>query len=339
LAVRKRAKKKKKSVLILKRSLLFRLVRVVQEIKKGTYPSTAALAEVLEVSERTVDRYIETLRDDFGAPIAYSRKHKGYYFQESWVFPFPVLTEGEVFSLFLSLNLFKQFEGTPLEKPLRNLAKKLEDLFYEQTELTPKELEMMLSPFVIFVKPKVRIDEVFAKVFEAIVTRRWIKIRYFSFSSEEERERVVEPYHLYNFQGVWYFFGFCHLRQEIRDFALDRVAEVEVLPETFSLPQGFDPQDYLFRGFRMYRDHLEQVRIRFDPYQARWIKERIWHPSQKLEELPDGSVIMEISAHPEEAKRWIIGYGPHAEVLEPASLREEVRREVEEMLRLYSNDR
>ncbi|MGC8778736.1 MAG: helix-turn-helix transcriptional regulator, partial [Candidatus Caldatribacteriaceae bacterium] len=321
-----------------RRSLLVHLFRLFQEIKKGYYPNTATLARLLEVSHRTVDRYLEVLRDDFGAPIEFDRKRGGYYFREKWSFPFPEFTEGEVLSLFLLAKFIKQFEKTPLERPLRNLRKKLEQFFPTPLKMTPRELEMMISPSISVLRSQVEVGKTFETIFLAIQKRRRIQITYTSRSSEETREREVEPYHLYNFEGIWYLCGFCFLRQEIRDFALDRIGKVVILPEGFTLPASFNPEEYLTSAFRMFRGETCRMVIRFDAYQARWIRERVWHPTQKLQELPDKGVLFEVEANPQEIKRWVLGYGSHAEILEPPFLREEVKKEIEKMHARYFRD-
>ncbi|MGQ9622928.1 MAG: helix-turn-helix transcriptional regulator [Candidatus Caldatribacteriaceae bacterium] len=203
------------------------------------------LATLLEVSKRTVYRYLELLRDDFGAPLAFDRKRKGYCFTEPWDFPFPELTEGEVLSLFILVNVLKQFAGTPLESSLQSLRKKLEQLFPSPFKETSPHLGMMLSPFVSVLRPRVEVRGVFGTLFEAIGRRKRVRLTYWSISSGEVMTRDVEPYHLYNFEGVWYLCGFCLLRKEIRDFALDRMVDVAVLPEGFDIPSDFDPEEYL----------------------------------------------------------------------------------------------
>lgn len=77
------------------------------------------------------------------------------------------------------------------------------------------------------------------------------------------------------------------------------------------------------------------MKVLFDSYQARWIKERIWHPNQKVEELETGEVILEIEGNSEELKRWILSYGKHAKVLEPEEFREELKKELKEVLKNY----
>lgn len=293
------------------------------------------MASLLEVSRRTVYRYLCILQDDFGVPLAFSRERGGYFFTSSWNFPFPELSEGELLSLFILVSVLKQFENTPLEESLEVLRKKLEKFLPSPSGITPDSLRMMLSPFVSVLQPRVSISENFRKVFEAIQKRRRVRITYHSLSSGERKVREVEPYHLYNFEGVWYFCGFCLQRQAIRDFALDRMEDIVVLPECFVIPPDFDPHVYLSQAFRMFRGEICRVVVRFDAYQARWIRERIWHPTQKITELEDGGLLFEVEGNREEIKRWVMGYGTHAEIIEPSSLREEVKEEIQKMYAQY----
>lgn len=326
------------SFIPLKRSLLVHLYRLFREIKWGSYPSIADLAQAIEVSHRTVDRYLSILRDEFGAPIEFNRRRGGYYFREKWSFPFPEFTEGEVLSLFLLTKFIGQFEKTPLERSLRNLRKKLEQFFPAPLAITPQELDMMVSPCISVLHARIGVEKVFGTIFNAIQKRRRICITYASFSSQETRERKVEPYHLYNFEGIWYLCGFCFLRQKIRDFALDRIEKVTLLPERFTIPADFRPKEYLASAFRMFRGETCRITIHFDAYQAKWIRERVWHPSQKIRELENGELLFEVEANPHEIKSWVLGYGSHAEIIEPQSLREEVKKEIEKMSAIYFRD-
>lgn len=85
----------------------------------------------------------------------------------------------------------------------------------------------------------------------------------------------------------------------------------------------------------------ENIAIRFDAYQAPWIRERKWHETQQtLEELPDGSVILRFrSGGLGEVLRWAMQFGSHAEILEPKSLRDLTQREIQGMLNLYAGEK
>lgn len=79
-----------------------------------------------------------------------------------------------------------------------------------------------------------------------------------------------------------------------------------------------------------------EVVLCFDSYQARWIRERTWHPSQRITEQADGSLILRLTVAGEgDLMRWVLGYGSHVEVLEPGWLRERVAEEARRMARRY----
>ena len=110
------------------------------------------------------------------------------------------------------------------------------------------------------------------------------------------------------------------------------------LPSTFQVAPDFSLNTYLETGFLAERaTEPENIVIKFDEYQARWIRERRWHTSQQIEELPSGELILRLRVGGlGEVKRWIMGYGSHAEVLEPESLRREIKEEVKKMQKIYS---
>ncbi|PNV80385.1 MAG: WYL domain-containing protein [Dictyoglomus turgidum] len=324
-----------------KRGVLLRLYTIFSKIQRGNYPSLKRLIREIseelgeEVSERTIKRDIKTLRDGYKLPLEYDRRKGEYYFSEKCSFPFPPLTSGEVMALMISANLFHQFKNTPLEEDFENLGKKLEELFTDKISLDSKTLDMALSVSLFPIKMKVNIKDTFDKIFKAIREKKRVLIEYYTITSGKRKTRKVDPYHIYNYEGVWYFCGYCHLRKEVRDFALDRIENIKILDESFDIPKDFNIREYLNSAFRMYKGEPVKVKIRFDDYQARWIKERIWHETQKIQELDNGEIILEITANSEEIKRWIMSYGSHAEVLEPEFLREEIRKEIEKLKEIY----
>ena len=319
----------------MKRFTLGRLFRIHQKIRSGIFPSVAELARDEEVSERTIKRDIQFLKDSLGAPVSYSKHERGYYYTKKWEFPFPKLSAGEILSLFIATHLLKNFKDTPLSSSIESLMKKIERVAPEESILTSKEVEMLLSVSFQPIKTKREISEVFEVIFNGIRERRTLKIKYYTISRDEITERKVNPYHLYNFEGVWYFVGFCQLRGELRDFALDRILEIKTLKERFNIPKDFNPKDYLEKAWRIYKGGEKEIVLKFDKYESRWIKERIWHKTQKIEELDDGGILFKVTANPEEIKRWIIGYASHIEVLKPESLKKEIEDEIKKLSKIY----
>jgi predicted DNA-binding transcriptional regulator YafY len=315
----------------LNNSTLWALYKIHNYILSGSHPNVSSLSEKLELSQRTIKRYISCLKYDFDAPIKYSKIDEGYYYTQDWDFPFPNLTEGELISLFMTVNLLEEFKGTSLEKDIVSLQKKLELLLSKKTKINGESfIKVLLKPL----KPKKDVKEVFSKIFNAIKERKKLKIKYWAIHRKELTERIVEPYLIFNSEGIWYFAGYCELRKDYRDFALDRIDKIEILNESYK-PRDFDFKDYIGKAFKIYKGNTRKITLLFDSYEANWIKERIWHSSQEIKELPDGKLLFEIKANPEEIKRWIIGYGASVEVIEPKTLREEIKDEVLKLSKIY----
>jgi predicted DNA-binding transcriptional regulator YafY len=90
-------------------------------------------------------------------------------------------------------------------------------------------------------------------------------------------------------------------------------------------------------SFKVMHDELYMVKVRISPGWARWVGEKIWHESQKVTRLPDGGLEMSFRvAGLDEIKRWILSFGPEAQVLEPAKLKEMVRKDLSRNLAQYS---
>jgi predicted DNA-binding transcriptional regulator YafY len=94
------------------------------------------------------------------------------------------------------------------------------------------------------------------------------------------------------------------------------------------------------RAFQAERGgEVMQVALRFDAQQARYMRERRWHETQQVEELPEGGLILRFQTGGlDEVKRWVMQYGGHVEVLEPESLRKAVLREMVEMIKMYNKE-
>jgi predicted DNA-binding transcriptional regulator YafY len=117
------------------------------------------------------------------------------------------------------------------------------------------------------------------------------------------------------------------------DFALHRIRRV-TMTEPYEIPGDFDARAYLGEAFAIEKGakgaHPMEVAIRFAPRQARWIRERRWHRSARVQDAIDGGCVLRMRAAGLGAvKRWVLQFGAEAEVLKPASLRRELVGELE----------
>ena len=113
----------------------------------------------------------------------------------------------------------------------------------------------------------------------------------------------------------------------MRRFVLGRVKMLNLTDERFTVPKDFHPDDFMRHSFKVMHDELYTVKVRISPGWARWVAEKIWHESQKVTKLPNGSLEMTFRvAGLDESRRWVLSFGPEAVVLEPIKLQEMVRK-------------
>jgi len=181
-----------------------------------------------------------------------------------------------------------------------------------------------------------KFKEILNRVNDAAINRKSIEIVYYTMSRKKETRRRVDPYRIWFFNGTFYLIGLCHMRYEVRIFALDRIKMLHQTKETFEVPEDFSLEDFMGPSFGVYRGEPVHIKVWFHPDIAGYIREKIWHESQKIHPEDDGSIIFEAEvAGTNEIRFWIMTWGSKAEVLEPASLREEIRVELEMMARRY----
>ncbi len=318
---------------------MYRMYRIDYLVRNGHYPNVPKLAKSLEVSKRTVERDLERMKDLLGAPVCFCWKRKGYYYTDnSFSLPPVNLSEEETVALFLGQKLLAQYRGTPYEKTVKAAFGKILMLLPDYISSDLEGAERAVS----FAVEHLRGDEDavlqrYNLLLNAIRDCRVISADYYSASRDERMKREINPYHLRFHEGAWYMIGYCHYRNDIRMFAVDRIESLQVTDLKFAPDPGFSIDRYLGDSMKIERGvEPKEIIIRFDAKQARYIRERLWHHSQKTEELADGSLILRLQVSGlGEVKRLVLGFGSAAEVLAPPELRAEIERETKKMADKY----
>lgn len=153
-----------------------------------------------------------------------------------------------------------------------------------------------------------------------------VKVGYRSPRSGLLRQRVIEPYAIEPTPSGFYVICHDEWANDLRTFKLDRLESALLLKQRYTIPATFDLEAHLATGWRiMAGDEQNEVVLRFSVEMTSRVYERQWHPSQTLEELPDGGCLLRVHvARPEEMQPWIRSWGAAVEVLEPAWLRAQI---------------
>jgi proteasome accessory factor B len=297
------------------------MLKIHQAIHAGRYPNATKLAREMEVSTKSIHRDLEFMRDRLGLPLEYDGRRYGYFYtQEVTSFPTLQITEGELFALLVAEKALQQYRGTTFEKPLLSAFKRMAASLPETVSLHLADWERTIS-FRTSAEPLLNL-RIFDALAKATAQRTQLRITYRKPGQTKGELRTIDPYHLANINGEWFLFAFDHLRNGIRTFVPSRITEVQLVGTSFSRPRKFSVQERLHDSFGVHSGQGQfRIRIRFRASVADYIREKKWHASQQLTELPNGEVELQVKLSSlVEIERWILGWAGQATVLEPPEL-------------------
>jgi predicted DNA-binding transcriptional regulator YafY len=309
----------------LTRPPLERMQRIFRIIKEGKHPSRIALAQEIEVTTKTIQRDIDFMRERLHLPIAHNREKNGYEFTDSVeAFPMLELNSAELVSVFVAQKALGQFKGTSFEMPLRSAFEKLTAGLKGSVSVPWNEVDSMIS-FRDFDVASTDMA-VFQTVSEAVQKGRILEFEYKKLNSLVPETRRIEPYHLACILNQWYCFGFDLKRRSIRAFVLGRMRNSVMTSEEIIDPKPFSIDAYLKGSFRVFNAKGDyKVRIQFDAFAAQLVRERSWHPSQKMQDTNNDELELQLRLSSlEEIEPWILSWGKHVRVLAPEDLQKRI---------------
>lgn len=320
-----------------RRPAFARMLKIHDLIAAGGYPNCASLSADLEVSDKTVQRDVEFMRDRMGLPIEYDAGRRGFHYtREVASFPRISMTEGEVVALLIAQKALVQYRGTPFEKPLRGAFRKMAESFGDETVFSLDDLGKAVSFHPV--GNAIQEMRVFEMLAGAVANSRVVEFDYHKLGSQAPERRCVEPYHLGCIDNAWYLIGHDLVRGKRRTYALSRLTNPSVLKRHFKRPDDFSLEEMFGGSFSAFETgKVSRVVIRLDPFAARLAAERVWHRSQRLKPLPGGGaeLTLEVGLAPD-LENWILGWGNHALVLEPRELCERIAATARSMALQYS---
>ena len=298
---------------------VFQLYQRLCDTRSGL--TTRQLADELEVTPRTVQRYIATLRDSAGVDVEEvdGRWHVG----TRSLLPPMQLDHHQATALLVAVRLLHQMrqEHDPsLVGALAQLSRALRiPAVTRYLEATIEAAEQRPQ------NPERRAVE--GTVVDGFVTGRALEVAYTDKAGRVTR-RVLRPYFLEpRPEGrVIYVFAHDELSGQLRSFRLDRIVSARLLPQTFEVPADFDIDVVIGGSWGIWIGEPDiDVVLRFSATVARRVRETPWHPAATLHDLPAGGVEMRLRVASEvEMRPWVLGWGAAVEVVEPAVLRDYV---------------
>jgi predicted DNA-binding transcriptional regulator YafY len=325
-----------------------RLARIATGLFSKPYGwSFTAIAETLEVSERTLARYVSVLRNDLldslGNPLVEvvgageERKLRLISSMKT-----AEASSYQVALLYFSLTVLKFLEGTVLKEGVEGLWEKIfQNLsFTQRTRLSDLERKFYAVPYAP--KDYGEFSEQLDVILRALLDQTQLKVDYAGLTGEG-RQHVFDPYSLISYRGGLYLLGHSHLTSAIIYLAVERIRAVEFIRQPdgtlarFTYPRGFDPAAHTEGTFGIFDGPETKVELKIHSEQtAAYVRSRTIHPSQRFSHRRDGTTIMTMTVRgTTELANWIMSMSPWIEVVKSAALRHEVAQRHAKAARLY----
>jgi len=298
------------------------------------------LAREFECHERTITRNIDTLRyAGFEIEEDYNQERRIFYFidDESVLSKVFNLNPAEMLALLVAQRSFSSFSHTFLADAFNSLMERI----WQHLPMPTREWFESLKGHVIFHGSQLNLpaksNKVLNLILDAINRKMMLEVHYLD-RDGAATERNISPIQLLQTPKRIYVISYCHLRQDIRNFALDRIIKADLTGKSAYIPMDFNLQAYIAGAFLAYATGpTQKVKIKLWGNALEIARCNTYHPSQQLVEDKingHGFLSMEVTGL-EEVLRMVIGFCHEAEALEPIELRELVKNRLDKMNAVY----
>ena len=310
---------------------IFRMIKMIADLRNNSYPNTSTwekkfkeldIRENINIScgKRTLLRDIDSLRNDFNAPIEYSSEHNGYYLTNPYYeFTVPYFDNDMIMSTMLGAQLAREILPSPVKEQISDAVDyQISTNNSELLEKTFIEILLIASGTKTTTSP-----EIFGTVFQAWRERRTLSLTYQKGSTGEVTQRKFEAHIVASHKGNWYAKGVDLSEKKVITLAIFRIQKAELLRSNFEINKEI-LQETKRNGLFNY-PKIENIKVKCSSNIAYYLYEQRKAKKLVIELQSDKSLIVTLPPSPEiEAIRWILGEGGNVEVLEPLYLRQKI---------------
>lgn len=300
--------------------------------------SSSAIGQQLDCSVETAQKLLKEMQSYLKAPIEYDRKADTYFYKKSeerdYELPGLWFNASELYALLVTHQLLTEVEPGLLSSHISPLKNKIEDLLHKEHG---RQGELARRVRILKVAARRSNPKHFSLVATALLTRKRLFMEYQGRERKSATQREISPQRLVYYRDNWYLDAWCHLRTELRSFALERISASKLVhADAYELSEVELNQHYgssygIFSGIA-----TQRARLKFKPEVAPWVAAEQWHPDQKGQFDIDGCYELEIPYRDaRELIMDILKYGADVQVMGPEKLKNLVAVQLRAAAQLY----
>lgn len=303
-----------------------RITKIVSFIRQRGSASMSFLKEELEVSEATLKRDFDFLRDRFGCPLEWDRTKRGWVIRDDlaeggrFELPGVWFDSSEVIALLTMLHLVEGVQPGLLKEHVAPLKSRLRSMLAEGA-ISARAIEHKLR--LIHFAPRKVEPKHFQQIASGLVEGKRLYMEYWNRDRKESTRRVISPQQLVHYRENWILDAWCHSKNALRSFALDAIQSIRVLDELAIEVSTNEMQEHFRSGYGIFAGAAaHRALLKFTSDRAQWVGKETWHHDQTSSYLEDGSYMLEVPySNDQELIMDLLRHSPEVEVLGPPELR------------------
>jgi predicted DNA-binding transcriptional regulator YafY len=308
-----------------------RFVKILRLARRKCGVTMRDLEQELGISQASVKRDLDYLKDRLHCPLEWDRKQHAYFVRDDLMaggrFELPGLwfDASELLALLMMLHLVEGVQPGLLEEHVAPMKERLRSMLAAGGK-SAKKIENKVK--LIHFAPRRVEPRHFKLVATALLEGKRLRLSYLRRDKMERTERVISPLQLVHYRENWVLDGWCHLRNELRSFGLEAIENVQVVAEAAVEVSADEMREHFQSGYGIFAGKANnRAVLKFTPERAQWVSLETWHPDQTACWLEDGSYVLEVPySNDLELTMDVLRYGHDVEVLAPPQLRERMHR-------------
>jgi predicted DNA-binding transcriptional regulator YafY len=327
--------------------LRYRIIDRCLRSKSNPFPTKENLRQACEealygeglganICDSTIEKDLFAMRMDHDAPIKYSKKEKGYFYEDDqYSIDNIPLTEDDIEAIKFATKTLMQFKDVSMFKQFGFAIDKI----FDRVHISSNPTEASVEEYVQFESvPEIKGSEFLADLLKAIKEKLMVTFDYTSFVSEKTKSRKVLPLLLKEYRNRWYLISYSTDKEKIITFGLDRISNLKLTDAYFNEDLKFNPDLYFKHsiGITSNDNQPQLIEFKIDKIGAKYIETQPIHASQKLIKQGKKRNTYQLNViWSEELKRLFLSYGNQLEIISPNNFREELKNEITAMAEMY----
>lgn len=282
-----------------------RVTSILIYLQTRSVVTAKELSERFNVSERTVYRDLRTL-ENAGVPLS-AEAGVGYFLDKAYRLPPVVFTRDEGAAMLVGAKIIDTRVDTETRQEYLTALDKIRSVMESEDQDYLSAIDSNIAVFTPrHIENTAERDQWLPQCRTSLARSQVVRIDYIAGAERLSSNREVEPIGLYYYSNHWHLIGWCRLRQDYRDFRLDRISNLELLSEQFFKRDRRSLDEYLNQ---LDNSDLHEIVLQFVPQAARFVGEQRYFFGFVDEEFNERGVKMTfVTPHLESFGRWLLQF-------------------------------